>query len=68
LPTTSTTATSTAASQLSTIWLGWMIMPIETKKIAAKMSRSGRTSASTSWPLPDSAISMPPTNAPSATE
>lgn len=43
-------------------------MPVATKKMAAKTSRSGRISRSTRRPAPDSATSSPPRKAPSATE
>ena len=43
-------------------------MPTDTKKIAANMSRTGRTSLSISASCPDSAISEPAMKAPSATE
>lgn len=47
---------------------GSTVMPMDTKKIAANVSRRGLARCSTISPLPDSATSVPAKNAPSATE
>ena len=55
-------------SQCCATRAGSISMPTDTKKIAAKRSRTGRTRCSTSCAAPDSATSDPAMKAPSATE
>ncbi len=56
------------AGQSSKMALGSIDIPTATKKIAANMSRSGRTSGSTCFDTPPSATNEPARKAPSATE
>ena len=59
---------ASTALQCSVSAVGSMIIPTDTKKIAANMSRTGRTRFSISICCPDSATSDPAMKAPSATE
>ncbi len=68
LPTTTSIVNSSTAGQRRSTTIGSNIMPTDTKKMAAKMSRTGATSRSTVFSSPDSAISDPAMNAPNATE
>ena len=56
------------AGQCSTSSPGWMIMPTDTKKMAANMSRTGSIRCSMRRASPDSATRAPARKAPSATE
>ncbi len=67
-PTMTVSVSTRTAPQCSASALGSMIIPTDTKKIAANMSRTGRTSFSISASCPDSAISEPAMKAPNATE
>jgi hypothetical protein len=67
LPTTTTVVSAASASQCFPSSYGSTSIPTETKKIAAKMSRTGSIKCSTCTPCPDSATSEPARNAPSAT-
>jgi hypothetical protein len=68
LPTSTATVRTSTGAQCSATSDGSISTPIETKKIAAKMSRSGRISCSTFALSPDSATIIPARKAPSATE
>ena len=68
LPTTTRAMNATTATQCRATRPGSMSMPTETKKMAAKRSRTGRTMSSTACASPDSATREPAMNAPSATE
>ena len=67
-PVITITVRTSTASQCSTITLGSMSDPTETKKIATNMSRTGCTRRSIRTASPDSATRDPMMNAPSATE
>ena len=68
LPAITATENASTAPQCCTMMAGSMSMPTEMKKIAANMSRTGMIRCSTTFSSPDSAISEPAMNAPSATE
>ena len=68
LPRITTRASTSTIAQCAAMTPGSMSSPTETKKMAAKMSRTGCTSRSIASAWPDSATSDPARNAPSATE
>ena len=68
LPATTTPESTRMGIQFARTSAGSMSMPTETKKTAAKRSRTGSSRCSIRGPSPDSATSEPATKAPSATE
>jgi hypothetical protein len=68
LPTMTSNDSASTGPQWSTMTAGSSSIPTETKKTAANMSRTGWTRCSMGLASPDSAMSEPAMNAPSATE
>ena len=67
-PTTTTAEKSSTVPAWVQITCGSISIPTETKKIAAKRSRTGSSRCSMILASPDSATSAPPRKAPNATE
>jgi len=67
-PTSTTAVITSTAGQYSVMAPGSIDIPTATKKMAANMSRTGRTRGSTCRATPPSATNDPARKAPSATE